>query len=99
MFTHGNKLGNGRPLGSLNKIGQSAKELINDIVFDQDEFIHDWKHMTPHEKMEIRMKLARFIIPEPKETPLPQVTGDIPLFVDTREDALRLLEMTENSSE
>ena len=99
MFTHGNKLGNGRPLGSLNKITKSAKDLINDIVFDNDEFIYDWKHMTPHEKMEIRMKLARFIIPEPKEAPVSSVKEDYPLFVDSKEDALRLLKMTENGAE
>ena len=47
----------------------------------------------------ILIKLARYILPEPKEAPVSSVKEDYPLFVDTREDALRLLKMTENGAE
>ena len=55
--------------------------------------------MNAHERMEIRIKLAKFIVPEPKEAPISSVPEDYPLFIDTREDALRLLRMTENGAE
>ena len=47
----------------------------------------------------LRIKLARYILPEPKEASVASVKEDYPLFVDTREDALRLLKMTENGAE
>jgi hypothetical protein len=47
----------------------------------------------------ILIKLARYILPEPKEAPVSSVKEDYPLFVDTREDALRLLRMTEDGPE
>ena len=51
--------------------------------------------MDVHARMELRIKMVRFVVPEPKEN---DRTGDdtaLPLFIDTREDAIRLLEMTE----
>ena len=55
--------------------------------------------MDVRERMEIRIKLAKFIIPEPKEAPLSRVEQDYPLFIDTMEDKLRLQEMTENGDQ
>ena len=95
----GNTYSTGRPKGSPNKTTAEAKELINELVFNKEEFTNDWKHMNAHERMEIRIKLAKFIIPEPKEAPLSRVEQDYPLFIDTREDMLRLQEMTENGAE
>ena len=95
----GNTYGSGRPKGSPNKTTAETKELINDLVFNKEEFTSDWKHMNAHERMEIRIKLAKFIIPEPKEAPVSSVQEDYPLFVDTREDALRLLRMTKDGPE
>ena len=79
----GNTYGSGRPKGSPNKTTAETKELINDLVFNREEFTSDWKHMNAHERMEIRIKLAKFIIPEPKEAPLSRVEQDYPLFIDT----------------
>ena len=95
----GNTYSLGRPKGSPNKTNSETKDLINDLVFDKDGFTEDWKQMNAHERMEIRIKLAKFIIPEPKEAPVSSVQEDYPLFVDTREDALRLLRMTEDGPE
>ena len=95
----GNTYSTGRPKGSPNKTTAEAKELINELVFNKEEFTNDWKHMNAHERMEIRIKLAKFIIPEPKEAPISSVPEDVPLFIDTREDALRLLRMTDNGAE
>ena len=43
--------------------------------------------------------MAKFIIPEPREAPISNIKEDYPLFVDTREDALRLLRMTKDGPE
>jgi len=95
----GNNYGVGRPKGSPNKTTAETKELISELVFNREEFTTDWKHMNAHERMEIRIKLAKFIIPEPKEAPLSRVEQDYPLFIDTMEDKLRLQEMTENGAQ
>ena len=94
----GNTYGSGRPKGSPNKTTSEAKELINELVFNREEFTSDWGSMNAHERMEIRIKLAKFIVPEPKEAPISSVPEDYPLFIDNREDVLRLLRMTENGA-
>ena len=43
--------------------------------------------------------MARFIMPEPKELASNGDDTDYPLFAYSREDALRLLQMTENGEE
>ena len=98
-FEIGNTYGSGRPKGSPNKTTSEAKELINELVFNREQFTTDWESMNAHERMEIRIKLAKFIVPEPKEAPISSVQEDYPLFIDTREDALRLLRMTDNGAE
>ena len=55
--------------------------------------------MDVHARMELRIKMARFVVPEPKELASSEDNTDYPLFIDTREDALRLLQMTENGEE
>ena len=95
----GNNYGTGRPKGSKNKIHLETKDLINRILFNEDEFVADWKQMDIHARMELRIKMARFVVPEPKELASSEDNTDYPLFVDTREDALRLLQMTENGEE
>ena len=98
-FQVGNTYGNGRPKGSKNKTHIETKDLVNRILFNEDEFIADWKEMDVRERMELRIKMARFIMPEPKELASNGDDTDYPLFVDSRGDALRLLEMTENGEE
>ena len=94
-FEVGNTYGKGRSKGSKNKIHLETKDLINRILFNEDEFVADWKQMDIHARMELRIKMARFVVPEPKELASSEDNTDYPLFIDTREDALRLLEMTE----
>ena len=98
-FQVGNTYGNGRPKGSKNKTHIETKDLVNRILFNEKEFIADWKEMDVRERMELRIKMARFIMPEPKELASNGDDTDYPLFVDTREDALKLLQMTENGEE
>ena len=98
-FEVGNTYGKGRPKGSKNKIHLETKDLINRILFDEKQFTADWQEMDVHARMELRIKMARFIMPEPKELASNGDDTDYPLFVDSREDALRLLQMTENGEE
>ena len=98
-FQKGNKIGKGRPEGSKNRMPIDKRDLISEVAFDPDEFTEEWKALTLHEKWEIRIKMARYVMAEPKEEPSINDDTDYPLFVDTREDALRLLRMTENGEE
>ena len=98
MFKAGNQYGKLTKRGS-NKNSKEVKDLITNVLFDTDQFMEDWKDMDTRERMELRIKLARYILPEPKEAPISSVQEDYPLFVDTREDALRLLRMTEDGPE
>ena len=98
MFKPGNKYGALTKRG-VNKTSKETKELINEILFNREEFITDWQQMDIRERMELRIKMARFVMPEPKEEAKSGDDTDYPLFVDTREDALRLLDMTENGEE
>ena len=94
MFETGNQYGKLTKRG-VNKTAKETKELVNRILFNEAEFVKDWQEMDVHAKMELRIKMARFIMPEPKELASSEDNTDYPLFIDTREDALRLLEMTE----
>ena len=98
MFKPGNQYGKLTKRGS-NKNSKEVKDLITNVLFDRGQFMEDWKQMDIRDRMELRIKLARYILPEPKEAPVSSVKEDYPLFVDTREDALRLLKMTENGAE
>ena len=98
-FEIGNTYGSGRPKGSPNKTTSEAKELINELVFNREQFTTDWESTNARERMEIRIKLAKFIVPEPKEAPISSAPEDYPQFIDIREDALRLLRMTDNGAE
>ena len=98
MFKPGNQYGKLTKRGS-NKNSKEVKDLITNVLFDTDQFMEDWKQMDIRDRMELRIKLARYILPEPKEAYVTSVKEDYPLFVDTREDALRLLKMTENGAE
>ena len=95
MFKPGNKYGTLTKRG-VNKTSKETKELVNRIIFNEDEFVADWKEMDVHARMELRIKMARFIMPEPKELATNDNDTDLPLFIDTQEDALRFLDMTEN---
>ena len=47
----GNTFSLGRPKGSPNKTTSEAKELINELVFNREQFTTDWESMNPHERM------------------------------------------------
>ena len=98
-FQKGNKIGKGRPVGAKNKIQPDKRDLISEVVFGEGKFKEEWKALSLHERWEIRIKMARYVVAEPKEEASTNDDTDLPLFVDTREDALRLLRMTEDGTE
>ena len=91
MFKEGNQYGTLTKRG-LNKTTKETKDLINRILFDEEEFIADWKQMDVRERMEIRIKMAKFIVPEPKEASVNGEHKDLPLFIDTREEAISIMQ-------
>ena len=59
MFKIGNNHSLGRPKGSSNKTTAETKSLLSDVVFNREQFTNDWHNMNAHERMEIRIKLAK----------------------------------------
>ena len=91
MFKPGNQYGKLTKRGS-NKNSKEVKDLITNVLFDTDQFMEDWKDMDTRERMELRIKLARYILPEPKEAPSTTGMVDLPLFIDNKEDILNVMQ-------
>ena len=72
------------------KLKQHVETVIDSL--DVDSY-------TENQKLKYLSTVLPYIIPKKKEVAIDTVDEDFPLFVDTREDALRLLRMTENGAE
>ena len=81
-FKKGNTYGKGRPVGSQNKLSKANREFLHHILFDQEQFIQDWISLDLNGRMELRTRLAPYILPkagteesyiELKEPPLKSV--------------------------
>mgnify|MGYP003136291371 CR=1 FL=1 len=97
MFKPGNQYGKLTKRG-INKTTKETKDLINRILFNEEEFTADWKQMDVNARMELRIKLARFIIPEPKET-VRNNDYEPPLFIDTPEEMMSIMEQLDLTEE
>lgn len=97
-FQKGNKLGKGRPVGAKNKIQPDKRDLISEVVFGDGEFRKEWEQLSLHERWEIRIKLAKYVVPEPKDEAIMQ-QKDLPLFIDTREEAISIMQQLDLSEE
>ena len=64
-FEKGHKLSKGRPKGSLNKANSETKEFIHDIIYNEDEWLTEWKTLDVRTKFEMRCRLAPFIFQKP----------------------------------
>ena len=65
-FQKGNKLGlKGRPKGSKNKATDVNKFQLQQALYNIDEFINDFKSLSPEKKMDIRMKGMSFFYSRP----------------------------------
>ena len=67
MFTKGNTYGQGRPLGSKNKLTKANREFLHHILFDEKQFIKDWMQLDLNGRMELRTRLASYILPKATE--------------------------------
>tara|TARA_B100000768_G_scaffold92756_1_gene86741 strand:+ start:454 stop:816 length:363 start_codon:yes stop_codon:yes gene_type:complete len=80
MFTKGNKYGKGRPAGSQNKVSKSSKDFLKSVLFNEDEFLNDYKELDVNGRMELRIKLASYVLP--KAQPNEEFERELPLFID-----------------
>ncbi len=65
-FQKGNKLGaKGRPKGSKNKATDVNKFQLQQALYNIEEFINDFKSLSPEKKMDIRMKGMSFFYSRP----------------------------------
>ena len=80
MFTKGNTYGKGRPAGSQNKLTKASKDFLKSVLFNEEEFLEDYKTLNVNERMELRIKLASYVLP--KAQPKEEFQRELPLFID-----------------
>ena len=80
MFSKGNTYGKGRPAGSQNKVSKSAKNFLKSVLFNEEEFLEDYKTLNVNGRMELRIKLASYVLP--KAQPEDEFERELPLFID-----------------
>ena len=79
-FQKGHKLATGRPKGSLNKLTKANREFLHSILFDEEQFINDWMELDLNGRMELRTRLASYILPKAKDTE--DLQKETQLFID-----------------
>lgn len=80
VFQKGNTHGKGRPQGSQNKLTSMSKDFLKAVLFNEEEFLNDYKELDLNGRMELRIKLAPFLLPKAKE--VEEQYKDGPLFID-----------------
>lgn len=66
-FKKGHEKKGGRVAGTPNKATSISREAINNLAQDLlDKLKDDLKALTPKERVDVWLKLVKFIIPEPK---------------------------------
>ena len=80
MFTKGNTYGKGRPAGSQNKLTKTSKDFLKSILFNEAEFLNDYKELDVNGRMELRIKLASYVLP--KATANKGLQQEVPLLID-----------------
>ena len=90
-FQKGHKLSTGRPRGSKNKELTEAKKVLNKLIFDKKTIIDDFNKLDVKGRMEFRVRMAKFVIPEQKavevDAQLHQIDG-VGLSVSEIQDVL-----------
>ena len=79
-FQKGHKLATGRPKGSLNKLTKANREFLHSILFDEEQFIKDWMELDLNGRMELRTRLASYVLPKAKDTE--DLQQETQLFID-----------------
>lgn len=65
-FQKGHKLATGRPRGSQNKELSQAKKILNSLIFNPQHIVDDFNKLDVRGRMEFRVRMAKYVIPEPK---------------------------------
>ena len=78
MFTKGNTYGKGRPAGSQNKLTKTSKDFLKSVLFNEAEFLNDYKELDVNGRMELRIKLASYVLP--KATANEDLQQEVPFF-------------------
>ena len=79
-FQKGHKLATGRPKGSLNKLTKANREFLHSILFDEEQFINDWMELDLNGRMELRTRLASYVLP--KATATEGLQQEVPLLIN-----------------
>mgnify|MGYP006116069321 CR=1 FL=1 len=69
MFTKGNTYGKGRPTGSQNKLTKTSKDFLKSVLFNEDEFLNDFRELDLNGRMELRIKMSPYVLSKAKEEP------------------------------
>jgi len=77
-FKQGNKYGRGRPKGSQNKLTKANKEFLHHLIFDQQQMLEDWLQLDLYGRMELRTKLAPYILAKAKDETFSRIETDEP---------------------
>ena len=80
MFTKGNTYGKGRPAGSQNKLTKTSKDFLKSVLFNEVEFLNDYKELDVNGRMELRIKLASYVLP--KATATEDLQQEVPLLIN-----------------
>ena len=80
MFRKGNTYGKGRPAGSQNKVTTRTKDFLKELLFDENKFLDDYSEMDTNQRMELRIKLASYVLP--KATANEDLQQEVPLLTD-----------------
>ena len=93
-FKKGNTFGKGRPKGSLNKVTQETKDFLKDLLFNPKQLKIDFQELDVNGRMELRCRLAEFVLPKQKQleienkTMQPILPEHIQAILETPEDKL-----------
>lgn len=85
-FTEKNKFGNGRPPGSTNIATAEIRESLNLLVQNNiDKLQNDIESLEPFQRLEIILKLSKFILPTLKSidaTPTTENDSFRPIYIN-----------------
>jgi len=96
-FKPGNKLGEGRPKGAVNRTGLKARKAFQMLLDENiDQVREDLKSLSPYRRVEMLLKLAHFCIPKLQAVHLETWTDLSELLEMTQEERLREIKRIES---
>ena len=59
---------------------KTSKDFLKSVLFNEAEFLNDYKELDVNVRMELRIKLASYVLP--KATATENLQQEVPLFID-----------------